>query len=599
MHISIRRLCVGIVALNVVAAASLAVSWTLYSEQQQKVAEAQRSRYESYLLADELRQSSDDLTRLARTYVVTGDPGYEEQYLDVVAIRGGDKPRPMQYSRIYWDFVAAGQKAPRPSGSAVALLDLMRQAGFTDQELAKLDEAKKRSDGLINLEVQAMNAVKGLFADAQGNYSIKREPDFELARNLLHSAQYHTFKAEIMKPIDQFFVLLDERTAGTIAQEEAIADHYRLGFQAALALLIAVVAATAFIIFARVLRPLDRQRQAMAALTRQELSIEIPDREREDEIGEMSRAVEMFKANLIETDRLQSEQSRISAEREARSKTMDGLVRQFDAKIESVLATLTQSVGDMRATASNMSAIAEDTSKRIQMVANASRDASGNVQTVAAAGDELSASIAEISRQVSQSNAVTNEAAVTAEQTDGQVQSLVQAVEKIGDVVRLISDIAGQTNLLALNATIEAARAGEAGKGFAVVASEVKSLANQTARATEEISGQIGEIQSATERSVQSIRAIIEVIRRIDEASSAIAAAIEEQGAATQEISRNVQQAAVSTQDAAQNVEGVTGAASRTGAAASDVGSAAEKVSAQVTQLRSEVAGFLQKVRTA
>src|SRR5688500_9234222 len=261
MRISIRRLCISIVALNAVATAALAVSWTFYSEQQQKVADAQQSRYESYLLADELRQSSDDLTRLARTYVVTGDPGYEEQYLDVVAIRSGDKPRPIQYSRIYWDFVAAGEKSPRPAGESVPLLDLMRQAGFTDQELAKLDEAKKRSDGLINLEVEAMNAVKGLFADQQGNYSLKKDPDFELARNLLHSGQYHTFKAQIMKPIDEFFLLLDERTAGTIENEMETAATYRMIVISALGLLVATVSMTAFVIFTRVLRPLDRQRQ--------------------------------------------------------------------------------------------------------------------------------------------------------------------------------------------------------------------------------------------------------------------------------------------------------------------------------------------------
>jgi methyl-accepting chemotaxis protein len=599
MNLTIRRACSGIVALNAIAAICLVVSFMLYSHQQETVAAAQKSRYESYLLADELRQSSDDLTRLARTYVVTGDLAYEAQYLDVVAIRSGEKPRPVQYSRIYWDFVAAGQSTPRPADKAISLLDLMREAGFTQQELAKLDDAKNKSDGLINLEVQAMNAVKGLFADPQGNYTVKGEPNLELARNLLHSPQYHTFKAEIMKPIDDFFVLLDERTAGTIAHETAIADTYRLVLIGALVLLIAAVSMTAYVIFRRVLRPLDRQRQVMAALTQRDLSVEVPDQARGDEIGEMSRAVEMFKANLVETDRLQAEQSRIGAEREARAKTLDGLIRRFDAKIESVLSSLNQSVGDMKSTAGNMSTIADDTSALVQKVAGASQEASGNVQTVAAAGDELTASIAEISRQVTQSTAITNEAATTAESTDRQVQSLVQAVSKIGDVVQLINDIAGQTNLLALNATIEAARAGEAGKGFAVVASEVKSLANQTARATEEISGQIGGIQSATQKSVESIRAIIDVIRRIDDASTAIAAAIEEQGAATREISRNVQQAAVSTEEAARNVEGVTGAAARTGAAASEVGTAAAKVSEKVSELRNEVAQFLGQVRAA
>ena len=599
MRLSIRRLCTGIVTLNAVAAISLAIAWSFYSDQTQRVVAAQQSRYESYLLADELRQSSDDLTRLARTYVVTADPAYEAQYLDVVAIRAGQKPRPAQYHRIYWDFVAAGDKAPRAGETSVALLDLMRQAGFTADELGKLDEAAGKSDGLIQMEVQAMNAVKGLFADSQGQYTVKGAPDLALARDLLHSTQYHQFKAEIMRPIDDFFVLLDQRTTGTIASETATADTYRAVVLAALALLIAAVSVTAYIIFARVLRPLERQRQVMAVLARQDTSIEVPDLARADEIGEMANAVQTFKGNLIETARLQAEQAKVAGEREQRAAAMEKLVRDFDSKVETVLVTVDQSVGEMRATAGSMGTIAKDTSERIGAVANASQEASGNVQTVAAAGDELSASIGEISRQVTQSTAITSEATATAQSTDQQVQSLVLVVEKIGDVVRLISDIAGQTNLLALNATIEAARAGEAGKGFAVVASEVKSLANQTARATEEIGAQIGGIQSATQKSVQSIRAIIDVITRIDESSTAIAAAIEEQGAATREISRNVQQAAASTQDAARNVEGVTDAAQRTGAAAGEVGAAADQVAHKVSELRNEVAGFLAKVRAA
>jgi methyl-accepting chemotaxis protein len=599
MRLSIRRLCIGIVTLNAVAAISLAIAWSFYSDQTQRVVAAQQSRYESYLLADELRQSSDDLTRLARTYVVTADQAYEAQYLDVVAIRAGQKPRPAQYHRIYWDFVAAGDKAPRAGETSVALLDLMRQAGFTADELGKLDEAAGKSDGLIQMEVQAMNAVKGLFADSQGQYTVKGAPDLALARDLLHSTQYHQFKAEIMRPIDDFFVLLDQRTTGTIASETATADTYRAVVLAALGLLIAAVSVTAYIIFARVLRPLERQRQVMAVLARQDTSIEVPDLARADEIGEMANAVQTFKGNLIETARLQAEQAKVAGEREQRAAAMEKLVRDFDSKVETVLVTVDQSVGEMRATAGSMGTIAKDTSERIGAVANASQEASGNVQTVAAAGDELSASIGEISRQVTQSTAITSEATATAQSTDQQVQSLVLVVEKIGDVVRLISDIAGQTNLLALNATIEAARAGEAGKGFAVVASEVKSLANQTARATEEIGAQIGGIQSATQKSVQSIRAIIDVITRIDESSTAIAAAIEEQGAATREISRNVQQAAASTQDAARNVEGVTDAAQRTGAAAGEVGAAADQVAHKVSELRNEVAGFLAKVRAA
>ena len=273
MRISIRQLCVAAVALNAVAATALCIAWTMYLKQTEKVVAAQENRYYSYLLADELRQSSDDLTRLARTYVVTGEDAYERQYLDVVAIRGGEKPRPTEYHRIYWDFIAAGLPAPRPTGRQIALLDLMREAGFSAGELGKLDEAKSRSDGLIQMEVKAMNAVKGLFADANGGYTVRGAPDFALARELLHSPQYHKFKAEIMQPIDDFFVLLDERTSGTIAAEMSTAKTYSAVVIGALALLAGTVLSTAFIIFNRVLRPLDRQRRVMVALSREDTSV--------------------------------------------------------------------------------------------------------------------------------------------------------------------------------------------------------------------------------------------------------------------------------------------------------------------------------------
>jgi methyl-accepting chemotaxis protein len=246
-----------------------------------------------------------------------------------------------------------------------------------------------------------------------------------------------------------------------------------------------------------------------------------------------------------------------------------------------------------------MTSIAERTAHQAQAVSAATEEASSNVQTVASAGEELSASIQEISRQLSQATQITGEAVTMAGQTDDQVQGLVKAVEKIGDVVRLISDIAGQTNLLALNATIEAARAGEAGKGFAVVASEVKSLATQTAKATEEITGQIQAIQNATQGSVDSIRAITGVIGKINEISSSISAAVEEQGSATQEIARNVQQAAAGTQEVANNVQGVNASADETGTAAGQVLSAAEQLARQSDALRGDVSRFLEGIRAA
>jgi methyl-accepting chemotaxis protein len=246
-----------------------------------------------------------------------------------------------------------------------------------------------------------------------------------------------------------------------------------------------------------------------------------------------------------------------------------------------------------------MSATAEETERQSTAVAAASDQATANVQTVAAASEELSGSIAEIGRQVADSARIAGLAVEEANRTNGQVTALSEAAQKVGDVIRMINDIASQTNLLALNATIEAARAGEAGKGFAVVASEVKSLANQTARATEEIASQIEAIQAATTDTVEAIQRIGGTIGQISEISATIAAAVEQQGAATQEIARNVTEAATGTADVSSNIATVTRAAGETGAAASQVLSAAGELSQQGETLSAEVARFLQNIRAA
>jgi len=339
--------------------------------------------------------------------------------------------------------------------------------------------------------------------------------------------------------------------------------------------------------------------RTMTKLANGDFSQLIQGDKRRDEIGEMARAVVIFKENGLANERLQAERAQAQADRERRQQHVEELIRAFDSQITDVLDQLAGAATEMQATAQSMSAIAEKTARQANAVSAATEEASANVQTVASAGEELSSSIHEISRQVAQSSQITGEAVSTAGQTDTQVQGLVQAVERIGDVVRLINDIAGQTNLLALNATIEAARAGEAGKGFAVVASEVKNLATQTAKATEEITGQIQAIQTATRDSVSSIKQITTIIHQISEIAATIAAAVEEQGAATQEIARNVQQAADGTQEVANNVGGVTEAAGETGSAATQVLSAAGALSRQANALRHNVTDFLQQIRAA
>ena len=271
----------------------------------------------------------------------------------------------------------------------------------------------------------------------------------------------------------------------------------------------------------------------------------------------------------------------------------------FEANVKTVVDAVTASATQLQSTAQSMTATAEETNRQASSVAAASEQASANVQTVASASEELSSSIAEIARQVAESSHMSNDAAEQARNTNTQVESLAAAAQKIGEVVNLISDIAEQTNLLALNATIEAARAGEAGKGFAVVASEVKSLASQTAKATEEISGQIGSIQTATTDAVAAIREIAKTIESLSEIASTIAAATEQQGAATQEIAGSVQQAASGTTEVSNNIAGVTQAASEAGASASQVLDAANGLTQQSDNLRAEVDRFLGEVRAA
>jgi methyl-accepting chemotaxis protein len=275
------------------------------------------------------------------------------------------------------------------------------------------------------------------------------------------------------------------------------------------------------------------------------------------------------------------------------------MAQNFGDSMDKVVQSLAQAADELSSDAESSSAAAEETSRQASAVAAASEEASTNVQTVASAAEELSASITEITRQVTRSTQSTHQAVADAQHTDAQIKSLAEAAQRIGDVVKLISAIAGQTNLLALNATIEAARAGEAGKGFAVVASEVKNLATQTARATEEIGAKITEMQSATSQSVQAVQTISRTISEISEVASTIAAAVEEQSAATQEIARNVQQASAGTSEVSANITGISQAAAEAGQTSTRVSGASQRISGEVKTLRHEVDRFLATVKAA
>ena len=356
-----------------------------------------------------------------------------------------------------------------------------------------------------------------------------------------------------------------------------------------------------FLLLSRsIVNPIDAMTIAMRKIAEGDTSTSIPALGRGDEVGAMAQSVKIFKDNMIEADRLRGEQDAVKAQADAERKSF--LIKRADEFERGVRASLDSLAGaavDMQATSKSMSSTAGEASQQATSVAAVAEQASANVQTVAAATEELSSSVSEIGRQVTQSTEIAGQAVAEANRTNVTVQGLSAAAQKIGDVVKLISDIASQTNLLALNATIEAARAGEAGRGFAVVANEVKSLASQTAKATDEISAQVGAMQNATTEAVQAIEGIGRTIGAINEITSAISAAVEQQGSATEEIARNVQEAAKGTGQVSSNIAAVNHAAEKTGTASNSVLASAEQLSKQAATLRGDVDRFLANIRAA
>lgn len=384
------------------------------------------------------------------------------------------------------------------------------------------------------------------------------------------------------------------------AHDQITVAQRALVVQTALLLIaITVAVASMLAVTRRVILPLNRIRDAMLKVAGGDLAVESSYTDRRDEIGALAGALETFKQQALEKTRIEQQERERNTQAASRQQAIEQYIGQFEVQMQDTLGTLGSASDQMSTTSDGMAAVSNQTNTRVQDAARASNDASANVQNVAAAAEELSTSINDISRQASHAAGIASRAVSQAQQTDNTVQGLAASASRIGEVVGLINDIASQTNLLALNATIEAARAGEAGRGFAVVASEVKSLASQTAKATDDISEQIADIQRVANDAIEAIQAIGGIIGEVNEVATAIAAAVEEQGAATQEITRSTQQAADGTRHVSDNITGVSADADAAGAAAQNVKVASETLATQTRQLGSQVTDFLGKIRAA
>ncbi|MGY3448200.1 methyl-accepting chemotaxis protein [Bradyrhizobium sp. USDA 4353] len=415
-----------------------------------------------------------------------------------------------------------------------------------------------------------------------------------------HSAAMSKTFAEIEPSIAEIGKAVAQQYAAALAANVDAEHAVKRGMLWTLGIALILVSCVSFLIGRGISHAIRNMAQAMTRLAGGDASIRIPGVGRRDEIGEMAGAVEIFKTNMIETERLRAEQAMVEQRQAAQRKAdMAALAASFEAAVGEIIETVSSASTELEASATTLTRNAQHGQTLATTVASASEEAAAGVQSVASATEQLSASVDEISRQVQESARIAGEAVGQARRTNERVSELSHAAARIGDVVELINSIAGQTNLLALNATIEAARAGDAGRGFAVVASEVKALAEQTAKATGEIGQQIASIQSATAESVDVIREVSGTIERLSHISAAIAAAIEQQGAATQEISRNVQHTAQGTQRVSDNIVEVQQGTAETGSASAQVLSAAQSLSEESSRLKLEVGRFLDTVRAA
>jgi methyl-accepting chemotaxis protein len=437
------------------------------------------------------------------------------------------------------------------------------------------------------------------------------EPQYLALRDRLMNALITGEKAEM--PANQWTPTTVGRMASAVNVAETALDsakeytaiQHSLALRSLIIQLVLVGSALALMLGAlvavtrRVINPLHNMRDAMLKVAAGDLSVDTGYIARRDEIGALAGALETFKQQAVDKTRIEQQERERNAGAATRQQTIETYVGEFEDMVRQMLQRLGDASSQMRTTSSGLSAVSRQTNERVQVAGKASDAATMSVESVASASQQLSASINDISQQAAHAAGIASRAVDQARQTDGTVQGLAKSAGRIGEVIGLINSIAAQTNLLALNATIEAARAGEAGRGFAVVASEVKSLASQTAKATEEISEQIADIQKVAGDAIAAIKGIGSIIGEVNEVATTIAAAVQQQGAATEEITRSTQHAAQGTKNVSENITGVKADADAAAAAAENVRQASETLETQSQQLGGQVTEFLGRIRAA
>lgn len=446
------------------------------------------SRYISNRLADELRQSSDDLTRMARTYVVTGDEKYEKMYWHILDIRNGKKPRPVDYDKVYWDLVLDYGDKPRPDGEAIALQQLMRQAGFSEEEFELLRQAQNNSDELVKIETIAMNAVKGLFDDGNGNFTVKGEPDLEMARRIMHDARYHEEKASIMDPINQFLQKVDARTQARVDElSERTMFYHRVAVWLAVIMVVLFIL-TGYYVIRKTWKILGCEPASFAEAARRVAE------------GDLTFAMEEICPEMTDTRKDGILSNAVSTMLEA-----------LKEQTQEINSTLASAVSQMSSTASQLASSATETSSTITQVGGTVEE----VRHIAHKANETTREVIEDSQRMREVSTEGSEASQKAEDSMRVINTEMERVaetiirlseqtQNIGEIVEAVNDIADQSNLLSINASIEASKAGEFGKGFAVVAQEMKDLTEQSKVATAKIGSILGEIQQSTGSAVMA-----------------------------------------------------------------------------------------------